>query len=51
MEYETLKDDIEEDIAKLAKKIEKFCVLENKRYTTTYKNKLREIHRLFEDLN
>jgi hypothetical protein len=50
MKYEKLKLEIEEDIESLAKKIEQFCVLENKEYNQSYKDALREIHARFERL-
>ena len=50
MQYENLKAEIDEDIENLAKKIEKFCVLDNKEYLSTYKSKLWSIHEMFEDL-
>ena len=51
MEFEELKDKIENQIDELAKSIEKFCVLENTTYTKSYKDELRKIHNLFEELD
>lgn len=51
MEYQDLKVKIEHKVGELAKLIEKFCVLENKEYISTYKSKLWRIHELLEDLD
>lgn len=50
MEYEEIKDNIDNKIIELAELIESFCVIDNTRYVKTYKNDLRKLHSMLEDL-
>lgn len=50
MKYEELKEKIEGDIEKLAKKIEDFCVIDNTEYATQYKKDLVRLHDLLEEI-
>ena len=50
MEYQDIKNQIEDTIVELAKLIEKFCVIDNKEYTQLYKNQLKELHTTLEEI-
>jgi len=50
MEYSELKNKIEDEITKLAKLIERFCVIDNTEYTSVYKNKLKDLHTTLEEI-
>jgi hypothetical protein len=50
MQYSELKLEIDEEMVKLAKLIEQFCVIENREYIKPYKKSLNELHSLLEEI-
>jgi len=50
MKYSELKSEIEKKIIELAELIEDFCVIDNNVYAQAYKNQLRDLHRILEEI-
>ena len=50
MDYSKQKTEIEKQMEELAESIEKFCVIKNEIYTSSYKSELLELHNKLEEL-